>query len=287
MYAPFDYKSDLTNQKDSSKLFYLAINSTACYLLAYLLMYTLNQLSTSLIAASLFIKSVVYYHRIDFRVAADFWTPPRVIYTFLSGPLACLVMGIVLQRIYRYAKKSPGNAKLFLLWAYLHAFNLFFGAYVAGVISHTGFRYVSNYMQVPEKAEFAIAFFCLIAMFVFGYFATRQFLQISVSQSLIQKFSRRLFILCTVIIPWMLGSAILILAKAPKITLNEMIVFLMMFTIVVPVSIIQRNFQEVNLVKQNKAVGIDWTVIGVTLTFLILFRSVFEYGLSIGSWLKS
>lgn len=287
MFAPYDYKSELSQQRDSAKLFYITINSTACYVLAYITLLSINHFVTAIVAATVFyIKTVIYYNKLDFRVGLDYWNVPRVVGTFIVGPLSCFFMGIVLARFYRYTKKLGGWWKALFLWGYLHAFNLFFGAYVAGVITRTGFRYVSNYMAVPEKAEFAIAFVCVVAMFIFGYFATKQFLQTSSSQSLIHRHARGRFILCMVIIPWMLGSILLALAKAPKITMNELIVYLMIFTIVVPVSIIQRNIQEVNLVKQTKSVGFAWAFIAASGAALVLYRTLFDNGFTVGGWLK-
>lgn len=286
MFAPYDYKSELSQQRDSAKLFYITINSTACYLLAYVVMLSVNQFGTAIVASVIFyIKTVVYYNKLDFRVGLNYWNTKNVVGTFLSGPLICFAVGIIMARFYRYTKKLPGWSKVFFLWAYLHAFNLFFGAYVSGVITHTGFRYVSNYMAVPEKAEFAIAFVCVVAMFIFGYFSTKQFLQASVSQSLIHRHARGRYILCMVIIPWMLGSILLAITKAPRITMNELIVYLMIFTVVVPVSIIQRNIGEVNLVKQTKAVGFDWVFIAIAGGSLVVYRIMLENGFTVGAWL--
>ena len=286
MFAPNDWRTELTQQKDSSKLFYSSLASTACYIIAYVFAYLINQLVTARVAAGLYIKTVMYMHRLDFRIAADFWNRPRVIITFLAGPVACLVLGIIVFRVYKHYKKQTGWEKLLFLWLYLHLVNMFFGAYVAGVITRTNFRYVSNYMSVPENAEFAIAFVCVVAMFIFGYFATKLFLQTSLSQTLIQKFKRPTFILCTVIFPWMIGSSILYLSKYPNMTNNEIIVFMMLFTIVVPVSIVQRNFQEVNLVKTVNAVRFSWMYVVIAIAVLILFRLLFREGLTIGSWIR-
>jgi len=287
MFAPFDYRREISQQRDTAKLVYIAVNSIAAYILAYLLTTLIYQFATGMVAASLFyIKTVIYYYKIDFRVGADYWNKPRVIGTFLSGPLISLAAGIIFWRVYRMTKKQPGWGKTFMLWTYLHAFNLFFGSYVAGVITRSGFRFVTNWMAVPEKAEFVISFFCVAFMFTVGYFATRNFLQTSVSQSLIQRFTRPYFILCTVILPWLAGSGLLLVAKYPGITMNEMITYLMMFTIVVPVVIVQRTFQEVNLVKHSSQVSIAWPIVATAIGTLALYRYLFEDGVVVGAWLR-
>lgn len=282
MFAPYDYRRESASQTDRSKLFFMFVNSTAMYVLAYILLYVTYQLVTSRIAQSLDIRSVIYYHKIDFRVPADFWNPVRVIYTFAAGPVTCLLLAIIFFRLYKMTKKKPGWARLFFFWLYLHGCNLFFGAYVAGVITGNGFRWVTNYMAVSRKIEFVIAFFCVLFLFAIGYFSTRGFIQMSPSQSLIERFSRRTFVFAVCIAPWMVGSIILVLFKLPNITPNETIVYLMMFTVAVPVFLIQRNFLEVNLVRRTKALGFSWAFILATVGALLLFRLVFQYGLKMG-----
>lgn len=56
----------------------------------------------------------------------------------------------------------------------------------------------------------------------------------------------------------------------------------MMFTVAVPVFLIQRNFLEVNLVRRTKALGFSWAFILATVGALLLFRLVFQYGLKMG-----
>ena len=282
MFAPYDYRRESATQPDRSKLFYVFMNSTALYVLAYIILYSLNQLVTSEVALVVDIKSIIYYHKIDFRVPADFWNAQRVIYTFFSGPLISLLLAIVSFRIYKFLKKRPGFLKLFFFWLYLHGCNLFFGAYVAGVVTTSNFHWATHYMRASRKVEFGIAFFCVLVMFTIGYFATRGFIQMSPSQSLIERFSRRAFVFAVCILPWIVGSGILTLFKLPNITINEMLVYLMMFTIAVPVALVQRNFLEVNLVKQIKALGFSWVFLIATVGALVLFRSIFQFGLRIG-----
>jgi hypothetical protein len=281
MFAPYDYRRESVTQSDRAKLFATFINSAALFVLAYLTLYTVNQVITALVALSLDIKSVIYYHKIDFRISADQWSQERVIYTFLSGPITCLVLGIVFYRLYRVFKKRPGYLKLYFFWLYLHGCNLFFGAYVAGVITNSGFHWVTNYIPVPRKGEYVIAFFAVMVQFAIGYFSTKGFIQMAPAKNLTERFNRRNFILAVCVGPWLVGSAILVLFKIPNILPAETIVYLMMFTIAVPVVLIQRNFMEVNLVRRSKPLIISVLYLLVTLGGLLLFRSVFQFGLKV------
>jgi hypothetical protein len=152
---------------------------------------------------------------------------------------------------------------------------------VAGVITNSGFHWVTNYIPVPRKGEFVISFFAVMVLFAIGYFSTKGFIQMSPAKNLIERFNRKAFVLAVCAGPWVVGSAILILFKIPNILPSEMLVYLMVFTISVPVILIQRNFMEVNLVRRSKPLTVSWLFIALTIVGLVLFRSVFQYGLKI------
>ncbi len=284
MFAPYDYRREAASQTDRSKLFFTFINSTALYILAYVVLYTLFEIITSNTAWIGFnIKSIIFYHKIDFRVSADVWNPQNVITTFTAGPVFCLIMSWVFFRLYKLTKKQPGYLKLLFFWLYLHGVNFFFGFYVAGVITSTNFHWVTNYLRVTRKIEYVIAFVCVLVQFAIGYFSTKGFLQMSPSKNLIERYNRRLFIFCVCIGPWMVGSIVLTVFKLPNILIHEMLVYLMMFTFAVPVVLIQRSFLEVMLVRQIKALAFSWPFILGCIGALILFRSIFQFGLKVGN----
>jgi len=202
-----------------------------------------------------------------------------VYYTFGAAPIICLGLAVIFYRIYRLLKKKLSNAKLLFFWMYLHACNMFFGAYVSGVITSSGFHWVTNYIPVNKKVEYVISFFCVLTMFIIGYFSTKGFIQMSPAKTLIERFSRRNFILAVCVAPWIVGSALIIVFKIPNILPSEMLFLLMMFTVVVPVLLVQRNFMEVNLVRRTKNYGPDLIFITAGIIAVLLYRSLFEFGL--------
>jgi hypothetical protein len=247
--------------------------------LAYVTLITLFQITTSLVALSLDINSIIYYNKVDFRISADEWNKERVFYTFSAGPLLSLAWAIISYRVYKFVKKRGGNIRLFFFWLYLHGCNLFFGCYVTGVITSTGFHWVTNYIPVNRKGEYVISFFFVMVMFVIGFLSTKGFIQMSPAKSLIERFSRRGFILAVCVAPWIVGSALIIIFKIPNILPSEMLFLLMMFTIAVPVLLVQRNFMEVNLVRRSKALGVDFVFLTIAILAVLVYRSLFEFGL--------
>jgi hypothetical protein len=169
--------------------------------------------------------------------------------------------------------------RLFFLWGYHHGFNLFFGAYVAGVISKAGFRHASNWAAIPVEIEYFIAIGCIICMFLVGFLSVKFFLQMAISQSILVNHRRNRFISAVVFLPWFLGGLTIICMKLPNVTYNEVLILLMMFTSVVPVYIAQRFFYEVQIFKFEKKVKISWPYLIALLLFMVAFRYVLDDGI--------
>jgi hypothetical protein len=87
------------------------------------------------------------------------------------------------------------------------------------------------------------------------------------------------FITAVVFVPWFLGSITLIALKTPRITYNEALIFLMMFTSVVPVYIAHRFFYEVSIVRFDKKLKINWISVAALVAFMFSFRYVLDDGI--------
>jgi hypothetical protein len=152
---------------------------------------------------------------------------------------------------------------------------------VAGVISRSGFRNASNWAAIPQEIEYFIAIGALICMFLVGFLSVKFFLQMAISQSLLVNHKRNRFITAVVFFPWFVGALSIILMKTPNITYNESLIFLMMFTSVVPVYIAQRFFYEVSILRFDKKVSMPWKWLIVVGAGMVLFRFVLDDGILI------
>ncbi len=271
-------------QSDWSKLFYIYFYSTACFVGSYLPINIIYMMVTGLVGSSFAIPTTVYYYKWFFDVPISWWTSNSnvvVIYTYASGPVVSLIFGFIALRFFFYWRKTKEWIRLYFLWMFHHAFNLFFGAYVAGVISRSGFRHASNWAAIPSEIEYAIAVFCLIFMFVVGFFSVKFFLQMAVRQTLLVRHKRWKFISFVALLPWLTGIIIIVILKSPLITYYEFLIMAMMFTSVVPLYIAQRFYYEINVIRNSEKLTIKLVPFLSLLAFLVIFRIVFEIGIDL------
>jgi len=271
--------NSLAQQSDKEKLIYMALFSYFTFLGCYLIYNILSMGVQACMAATFQIPTEIRYWKCIFNTPLWWWNQPNVIFTFSSGPLFSAFLGIFCLRLFFVFRKGKNWLRLFFLWGYHHGFNLFFGAFVAGVISRSGFRHASNWAAIPQEIEYFIAIGAMICMFLVGFLSVKFFLQMAVSQSVLVNHRRNRFVTAVVFFPWFAGSITLILLKAPNVTLNETLILAMMFTSVVPVYIAQRFFYEVSIIKFDKRLTINWIQLSTLILFLISFRYVLSYGI--------
>jgi len=227
LYDPW-LKSDFTNEESSRKdgkirsisawLPYI-INSTILYIIAYIVVYLLYQFSVIFVAAGYNIDSVLFYYEVMFPIGnfSNLWTSWNIIAITLAGPIFSVLVGVFLYFYFIKAKKIKTQLlKLFFTWIVFHSFNMFFGAWVAGIITDQGFGYVANWLYMSTAAKFFIAMVALFTLAIIGWNSTKQFLETSNSISRVRKINRNFFLLYQGIVPWFLGTALLLWIKIPN-----------------------------------------------------------------------
>ena len=295
--VPYDpyFESETVKQEDRKPLRiqrYVAymIQSTLVFIISYIVAYLIYQMAVIFMAAHFGIDSVLYYYEVMFPIgdASNLWTSFNIIMITLAGPFVSLILGLIWYRWVMRKVKNPAT-KLFFLWLAFHSLNMFLGAFVAGVITGQGFGYVANwlYMGIPLKI-----FFSLVALGVLTYLgwkATPQILSTSGSVQRINRYNRSFFILSQMIIPWFLGSILMLWIKIPNripqhenILLYDIIILGAMAFLVIP-SLFNHKSRPSELKKRSShsKTSLAWLYLFLALFLIVAYRFGLERGLHI------
>jgi len=179
--------------------------------------------------------------------------------------------------------------KLFFLWLAFHSFNMFFGAFVAGVITNQGFGYVANwlYLGIPLKI-----FFSLIALGILtylGWHSTPHILSTTNSPRRINRYNRSYFILSQMIIPWFIGSLLMLWIKIPNrtpqhenILLYDIIILVAMAFLVIPPLFNHQNQPSESKKRYlHKKTSFAFLYLFIAAILIIAYRFGLERGLHI------
>ena len=259
-----------------------AFNSTVLYLLAYFIVYSLQQVITILMARFNHIPAELFPGHIDFKIPDKAWQVSDVVSTYGAGPFACLILGFAATIIFNKIKHLGGIRKLFYLWLSLHSFNLFFGGLVAGTIARSGFWYAVRWSIPSDAATLGIAIVFGLLMLLIGFLAAPGFLISCDSITLIQFVNRRKLLLSMVIIPWLAGNLLLLLLKLPDLNMYDGFLALTMLLILAPAYFFNLGNPISETVEEPRKTHFAFGL-GIGLILLLLvFRLGLQNGISFG-----
>lgn len=265
-----------------------AFNSIILYIIAYITAYLIYQLAVIFTASFFDIDSVLYYYEVMFPIgnASPKWNQWNIITITLAGPLVSLLGGILWYRVLMRKARHP-IMKLFYLWLSFHSFNMFFGGFVAGVITDQGFGYVANWLYMGIALKMLFSLIALGIMAYIGWRAARHVLATSNSPQRINRKNRPYFILNQTILPWLIGSAIMLWIKIPNkmpqheniIVYDGIILGAMAFLSIAPLFNWKAKPFESKFSASRKKTGFVWAYLLAAIFLILLYRFGLERGL--------
>lgn len=258
------------------------ITSSILFIIAYFFTYFLYQLATAMMARVYHIPSVIYFFKTDFliRSYSDLWTRENVILVSFIGPFISLILGFVLFRIFHFFKKRTGLLKLFFLWCTLHAFNMFFGAYIAGAITNKGFGLVVLWLFFQLFLNITFSFICIIFLIFIGNISAKSFIQTAHHSSYISEPNRTYFLMGQALLPYIIGNILIFCISLPDVKPYQAFILAMMGFMIVPI-VINPNNEKFKIVKEEIAHKLSLKLIIIFVILLIIFRFGLSYGIKI------
>jgi len=258
-------------EKQNRKFLYLAVDSTAIYIITFILVYFLYQ-AIILAGASLWgTGTIQQYHRMVFTGQTSVYTRLGILFIASMGPNLLLLLGFILFTWVFRLKLFSGLQRLFVLWLALHGINHFFAALMYGAITNEGFKDVTRLLNIQQVLMFFFAFIALILLFWVGLRATRPFLETTTSLTMINSDNRRRFIINQAILPWIAGSLLLAMFFDPD-NLNftyELLTFITMGFIIIPVWLNRHRRPRLKIRKIK--IRIHYTYVVLVVILLIAF----------------
>jgi hypothetical protein len=262
-------------------LFKTFINSTILFILAFIAVYFSSRLVMIYVARMYDIPAVLYSYRIFWPLYtySSLYSRQALILIFSSGPVFSILLGLLFYRIFIMLRFYNVNFKLFALWVLFHSLNLFFGAYIAGVITRTGFVYATEwlfYSQVFDIEEILFVIISVILLLVSGFYFTRKFLIATNRPALIDPKIRLFYILAVVLFPWIMGSVALLMMNYPNNPPELLLLYSTTILMIIPAL---TNFNSpgnkaIKVMLHKQGVHLGWIYILLALAAISFIRMV-------------
>lgn len=267
--------------------FKTVINSIGLFLLSFLLVYYVHQFATIFAARAFNIPTKLYSYRIDWPLYtySYLYTRKALIVIFGMGPFVCLLLGIAAYRLFLWSRFRTVHLKIFALWTAFNSFNMFFGAYVVGVITRTGFIYTSEWLflsNVFDVEEIVLMIVSIVVLLIAGYYSTKQFLYAANSAAIIEPKVRLVYVIVAVLIPWLLGNLVLYIVNIPKNPVELVLLYSTSALIIIPLfsNYNTTTMQMLKLPWTPPRFRFGYAYLIITILFIIGTRLLLKSGLS-------
>jgi len=268
-----------TKKQHQKNYFIYTINSTALYIIAYLIVYMMYQLTVLIVASNWDLDSVLLYYDLAFNDYSPLWKRFNIIIVTFSGPLISLLIGVLFLKVFVNRPKVKGFIKLFFIWIALHALNLFFGAFSSGVSFDEGFGYVAAWIYLNIFWQIFISLIFLFILGLIGYYSASRFLETTNSIHRIRKENRLKFLLYQVILPWLIGGLIIFLVKLPNNMPYDTGNLITMVVAVIPVLLNRHARPNITFKGERRPTRINWFYVVLFVVLILAWRIGLNSGL--------
>jgi len=275
-----DKKADTIKQHQKNYFTY-TINSVGLFIIAYLLVYLIYQISVLIAASYWKLDSVLLYYDLAFNDYSPLWSRNNIIIVTSSGPIICLLIGFLFYRFFSKRSKVKGLLKLFFLWIALHSLNMFLGAWATGISFDEGFGYVPAWLYMNVFWQIFVSLIFLFLLGTIGYYSAPKFLDTSKSLYRVRSENRGKFLFYQVFLPWIIASLIIILIKIPNNMPYDTGNLVTMLFVVVPVLFNRSAKPTSSFEKEKKPTRIKWLLIVLFLALILVYRIGLNNGLHV------
>jgi hypothetical protein len=231
------------------------------------------------------LDGTLYHYGFDL-LREDFqWSIDSVFLIFFLGVVVALAFGVWFQAMYKSTRKGSGHFKLFLLWAYLIAYTIFFGDIVFGAFINYMPGAFFNFMFVPMVFRVIIGIIGLIALFVVGYYSARNILislNIYLRKASISQIETYLY--AQIIFPFIIGNIIIFMLKIPnqaKFEYIDTLVLLSMIIILISVYFRMEKLHSIQFTRHRDSFKLKTIPVIASVVAVLLFRFGLGMGLSL------
>lgn len=200
----------------------IAINSTASFVLAFLLVFYLNHF-TLILSTGMFHYPVSFdFGSITFHIEPNQWTHDAVKLMYGAGPILIFIAGLIAVIAFFSIMEETARLKIFFAWLALHAFNFFFGGLLIGNIFKQGVGHVFNWMYLTDTSKMLIAIIGFFGLLTTAILMSRP-MAISANSYFnnLKDRNRPFFVMAQIIVPYVIGSVAAVLYFLPRLHFQE------------------------------------------------------------------
>jgi len=264
-------KSDFKLTKTNFWL--IATNSTASYILAFLLIFYINHFIKIILGGSYGYDMGFDWDIINFYIEPYEWTHDSVKLIYSAGPILILVLGLISLVAFWSLVEEPARLKTFFMWFTLHSFNFFFGGLLIGNIFKKGVGHVFNWMYLTDTSKMLVALLGFL-----GLLGTALIMSKPAAISANSYFNKLddknfpFFITAQIIVPFIIGTLLYLGYFMPRILFQETYSWISLGMILLFIVGKASRMETLYFDEEDRFIGISSVIVITTIVVFISFR---------------
>ncbi len=275
-------KSDFNLTKTNFWL--IASNSTASYVLAFLIIFYINHFIKIILGGSYGYDMGFDWDIINFYIEPYEWTHDSVKLIYSAGPILILVLGLISLIAFWSLVEEPARLKTFFMWFTLHSFNFFFGGLLIGNIFKKGVGHVFNWMYLTDTSKMLVALFGFLGLLGTALIMSKP-AAISANSYFNKLDSKNFpyFITAQLIVPFIIGTLLYLGFFMPRVLFQETYSWISLAMILLFIVGKVSRMETLYFDEEDRFIGVSSVILITTIILFVSFRVILRNEILI-SW---
>ncbi|MAE07930.1 MAG: hypothetical protein CL661_04125 [Bacteroidetes bacterium] len=264
-------KADLKLTKKN--FWIIASNSTASYVLAFLLIFYLNHVVKIILAGSYGYDLGFDWYNISYYIKPYEWTHDSVKLIYSSGPILIFIIGLISLIAFWSLVEEPARIKIFFMWLTLHAFNFFFGGLLIGNLFKKGVGHVFNWMYLTDTTKMIVALLGFLGLLGTAYIMSKP--AAITANSYLNKLDERnfpFFVSSQLIVPFVFGTLFYLSFFLPRILFQEAYSWISLVLILIFIMGRISRMDTIYFDEEDRSTNLSLVIILVTVIIFVVLR---------------
>lgn len=253
----------------------ITANSTAAFVIAYLLIYYIDHFVKIFLAGSFGYHIGFDWHSIYYYIEPHEWTHDSVKLIYSGGPLLIFLTGIISMVAFWSIVLEHARIKVLLLWISIHAFNFFFGGLLIGNIFKQGIGHVFNWLYLSDTSKMIVALIGFMGLLGTSYLMSKPVA--IAANTYFNKLGDRNFpfyIIAQIIVPFVIGTAICLIYFYPFTYFQELYSWISLTLILIFISLRIAKMKTQYFDEDKRTIGLSPILITSSIILLIIIRTL-------------
>ena len=264
------------NSNLSRKNFWIiVINSTAAFVISYLLIFYLNHFSI-IFTAGMFDYDISFdFSQIAYHVKQTDWTHDSVKVIYGTGPLLVAITGLLSLLAYSSLSEESDKVKLLLLWISVNALNFVLSGIIIGIIFKIRIAHLFIWLYLNDSQLLMTALVGLFGILITAFVMSRRIAFSANSYfNKLDENNYPFFITAQIIVPFVIGVSLLLIYFIPEIQITETYVWIGLAIIIIITTIRISNLDPIYFDEDEKKIKISWPIVVSTIFLLVIIRFI-------------